>query len=354
MSRLNGIVVGLGAMGSLHLRVLRSIPDVRVAGVVDPDAERREGAVRLDDQCSAFETLDDALEALSIDFACLAVPAHLLPRMATQLVDLDIPVLVEKPLAADEDEGAELVARAEARGALLAVGHVERFNPAVRALKQRLDEGGLGPVYQLHARRLSPYPFRDSVLGVALDLGTHDIDVMRYVTGADVERVYAEVARRPRPGSDAAGAPEDLVCGSLRLAGGTTGLLEVNWVTPRKVRELTVTGEHGTYVVDYLTQDLTHFANPRANISWDALNVVRGTGEGDMTRYALERREPLLVQWEDVLGAIREGRPPAVTGRDGLAALSTARALQRAGREHRPVAPAHGGALVPAPAGGGA
>jgi UDP-N-acetylglucosamine 3-dehydrogenase len=342
MTCLAGMIVGLGAMGSLHLRVLRAMEGVRLAAVVDPDPGRRERALRGDPSCTAFCSVEEALDHETPQFACIASPAPLLPGLARQFLERDVPVLIEKPLARDENDAAAIVSLAEERGVPLAVGHVERFNPAVVALKARLDEGALGAIYQIHARRLSPYPFREAGMGVALDLATHDIDVVRYLTGAEVERVYAEVAHRPAPdGGEVDRRPEDLVCASLRLTTGTTGLLEVNWVTPRKVREITVTGEHGTYVVDYLTQDLTFFANPRANISWDALNVVRGTGEGDMVRYALERREPLVVEWEDVLSAIREGRAPTVRGHDGLAALSTARAMQRAGREHAPVVPAY-------------
>jgi predicted dehydrogenase len=172
-------------------------------------------------------------------------------------------------------------------------------------------------------------------------MATHDIDVVRFLTGSEVDRVYSEVARRAPDDRLARKGTEDLICASLRMADGATGLLEVNWLTPRKVRELTVTGENGTYVVDYLTQDLYYFENPRANIDWDALNVLRGTGEGDMVRFAIERHEPLRAQWDEFLRAVRDGAEPPVSGWDGLAALSIGQAVQRSGREHRPVRPGY-------------
>jgi predicted dehydrogenase len=222
---------------------------------------------------------------------------------------------------------------AESRGLLLSVGHVERFNPAVALLKQKLDEHEAGEIFQIHARRLSPSPDRDSMQGVSLDLATHDLDIMRYLTGSEVTRVYAEAAQR------SSALAEDLICASLRMDDGATGLLEVNWMTPAKVRELSVTGERGMFVVNYLTQDLFFYENPRATIQWDALNVVRGTGEGNMVRFALERREPLRVEWEAFLGAMSDPARAAVTGRDGIAALSAARAIKESGESHTAVVP---------------
>jgi predicted dehydrogenase len=127
---------------------------------------------------------------------------------------------------------------------------------------------------------------------------------------------------------------------------GSTGLLEVNWVTPAKVRELSVTGEKGMFVVNYVTQDLFFYENPRTTIQWYPLNIVRGTGEGNMVRYALERREPLRVQWETYLAALRDPAKATVTGADGIAALSTASAIKQSGRLHEPVVPRYRELLV--------
>jgi predicted dehydrogenase len=250
-------------------------------------------------------------------------------------MDAGLAVLVEKPLAEHEDDARTLVEDAERRGALLSVGHVERCNPAVIALKQRLDEGFAGEIFQMHARRLSPFPDRDSMLGVSLDLATHDIDVMRYLSGQEVERVFAETARRVHDRA------EDLIAATLRLDGGCTGLLEVNWLTPAKVREITVTAEAGTFVLNYLTQELFFYERPTKSTEWSALASIRGAGEGNMIRYALQRREPLMVEGEAFLEALATGSPPLVTGRDGYAAMSTARAIQRAGSSHETTVPGY-------------
>jgi UDP-N-acetylglucosamine 3-dehydrogenase len=332
---LRGVVVGLGVMGSHHLRVLRALSGCSVVAVVDPEDERRAGAWPQDGSIAEHSTLSEALRAHEADFACIAAPVDRLAGLAREAIDAGLAVLVEKPLAASEAEAEELIRHAEERSLLLSVGHVERFNPAVVALKEKLAKNPLGRIYQLHARRLSPYPDRRNLSGVALDLATHDLDVMRHVLGEEVVRVFAETAQR------AGNEFEDLVCASLRFEDDSTGLLEVNWLTPTKVRELTVTGERGMFVVDYLTQDLRFFEHPRAAIEWEALGLVRGSDEGDMIRYAIPRREPLVVQWEAFLAAVRSGGPPPVPGREGLAALSIATAIRRAGQEHQPVVPAY-------------
>ncbi|MFP5369222.1 MAG: Gfo/Idh/MocA family oxidoreductase, partial [Actinomycetes bacterium] len=268
-------------------------------------------------------------------FVGVAAPVAHLPALAHDAIAAGASVMVEKPMAPSEEDGAAIVRAAAEAGVVLSVGHVERFNPAVLALKQRLDAGAAGRLFQIHARRLSPFPFRENMAGVALDLATHDIDVIRYLTGSEIERVYAETASRTPTGN------EDLLSASLRLDDGTTGVLEVNWLTPAKVRELSVTAEGGMFVVNYLTQDLFFYENPRVGIEWDALAVVRGTGEGNMTRFAIDRREPLRVQWEAFLAAVAGDAAPEVTGHDGLAAMSTAHAIRRSGKEHTAVVPGY-------------
>jgi UDP-N-acetylglucosamine 3-dehydrogenase len=336
-----GLLVGLGTMGTHHLRVLRALPGVRLCGAVDPREDRRNAAAAVAPDVPVLPTLEQGLAVARPDFVCLAAPACTLPGLAHEALDAGAAILVEKPMAPTEEEAVGMVREADARGVLFSVGHVEWFNPAVMALRERLDRGFGGRIYQIHARRLSPFPLRESPSGVALDLATHDLDIIRRLTGSEVARVHAETARRAGSRSD------DLLSASIRLDSGTAGVVEANWLTPAKVRELSVTAEEGMFTVDYLTQDLSFFENPRANIEWDALAVVRGTGEGNMTRYALERREPLRVEWEAFLSALGDDREPPVSGWDGVAALSIACAAQRSGELHAPQVPSYRSLALP-------
>lgn len=332
---LRGVIAGIGTMGSHHLRVLRALPGVDVPVVVDPDPGRRATVQATHAGVTTYATLAEALVRHDLDFAALAAPIEALPALVHEALAGGLHALVEKPTAPDEEAAAAMFSDAEARGLVLGVGHVERFNPAVIALKHKLEAGLVGRIVQMHARRLSPFPNREGRRGVALDLATHDIDVMRYITGAEVDRVFAETSRP-------LGLPgEDLLCAALRFDDDAIGVLEVNWMTPTKVRQLDVIGERGMCVVDYLTQDLCYYEHPTKPTEWEPFAGITGGGEGDMVRYALERREPLRVQWEAFLAAVRDGRGAPVDARDGLAALSTALAIRRAGERHEVVVPGY-------------
>src|SRR5438874_7450751 len=318
---LRGVIVGLGVMGSHHLRILDSWSEVKVIAVVEQDRGRREAALEMHPGVRGHESLEQALEEHELDFACLAVPVGALPTCTGAALGAGLHTFVEKPMAPNEDEALAMIAAAAERGLVLGAGYVERFNPAVVALKQKLEEGMIGRIVQMHARRLSPFPNRDGMAGVALDLATHDIDLMRDLSSSEIERVSAESVAM-------SGQAEDLICAVMRFDSGATGLLEVNWITPTKVRELSILGEGGMFVVDYLTQDLTFYEHPTKATEWDQLAGMHGGAEGDMVRYALERREPLRLQWEAFVGALRAGGPAPVGGSDALATLSTARAIR--------------------------
>jgi UDP-N-acetylglucosamine 3-dehydrogenase len=337
---LQGAVIGLGAMGGMHARVLASLPGVELVAAIDPDPARREATAVAHPRARVHATLEQAIAAHALDVAAVAVPVEQLPAVGHAALAHGLHVLLEKPTAPDEEQAVALATAADERGLVLTIGHVERFNPAVQLLKRKLDEGLIGRVLQMQARRLSPFPNRDGMHGVALDLATHDIDVMRYLTSSEVQRVYAETEQRVHERG------EDLLCATLRFDDGTTGLLEVNWITPAKVRQLSVTGEHGMLTVDYLTQELCFYEHPTRATRWDTLARIRGGGEGDMVRYAVERREPLRMEWEAFLDAVRAGGAPPVSARDGAAALSTARAIRRAGEAHEVVVPAYPGVRV--------
>ena len=141
---------------------------------------------------------------------------------------------------------------------MLTVGHIERFNPAIRELRRRLEAGELGRIFQISATRLGPFPARIRDVGVVVDLAPHDLDVMRFLVRAEPVRIYAETERRIHT------EHEDLFNGTVRFANGVLGVLNINWVTPTKRRVLTVTGERGMYVADYISQDLVFYANPEA------------------------------------------------------------------------------------------
>jgi UDP-N-acetylglucosamine 3-dehydrogenase len=334
---LRAAVIGCGSMGRNHLRVLAELEGIALVAAADEDAKSRELAGRRFN-VPTHAGHEELLERAKPDFVVVAVPTIAHYKVAGDTLRAGVATLVEKPLAANVDEARALVDLAASHNALLAVGHVEHFNPAVSELKRRLDTGELGRVFLAHVRRLGPFPARVQDIGVVLDLATHDLDVLRYLVHPDVVRVFAETEQRIHT------AHEDLVCAQLRFANGAIANLDINWLTPAKVRTLTLTGERGMFVVDYLVQDLYFYANDQAMIQWQTLQNLSGVSEGSMTRYKVEKREPLRVELEQFATAVGRklqrpfagdsgaGEPTLVTAEDGFEALRLATLIVESGR----------------------
>jgi predicted dehydrogenase len=307
---LRAAVIGLGMMGANHARVLNELPGVDLVGVADLD-EVAVGRATAGRTARGYREADAMLAAERPELVVVAVPTSLHLPATLQALEAGAHVLVEKPIAPDRIEAEAMIAAAESAGRLLTVGHIERFNPAIRELSRRLDDGELGRVFQIRASRLGPFPARVRDVGVVVDLAPHDLDVMRFLLRTEPVRMYAETEQRIHTDH------EDLFTGLIKFESGAVGLLEINWLTPTKVRRLTVTGERGMYEADYITQDLVFFTNPDERL----------VAEGEMTRRAVQRREPLAVELSEFVSAIRSGGPPPVSPQDALIAMLLARAM---------------------------
>ena len=322
-------VIGCGMMGSNHVRVYSDMPDVELVGVADTNTEATAAVAR---KCSSRCYADylRLLDETRPDAVSIAVPTTDHLAVALPAIERGIHLLIEKPLAFTAEEAKDIIHAAARAKVCLMVGHIERFNPAVHLLKKKLDQGELGNVFQIDARRQGPFPARVLDVGVVIDLAVHDLDVMRYITGAEITRVFAETEHRINS------VHEDLLSGLVRLDDGAVGTITINWLTPTKIRELYVTGQCGMFRVDYLTQDLYFFENAKANgTDWETLRVLRGVSEGRMIRYVVEKREPLRVELEAFVSAARGEMPAPVSGADGLKAIELAQAMIASGLEHQ-------------------
>lgn len=324
-------VIGAGAMGRNHARVLSEMDGIQLVAVADLLADsaekvaRRYGAIPYTDVNRLFDEQKP-------DAVTIAVPTVEHLRVAKAAAIRGIHMLIEKPIAFSVAEGQEIIDAAEQHNVVLMIGHIERFNPAVAALKQHLAADELGRIFQIDARRQGPFPARVFDVGVVIDLAVHDLDIIRYVTDDEIIRVFAETERRIH------GSHEDLLAGLVRLKDGAVGTLMINWLTPTKIRELMVTGERGMFRVDYLTQDLYFFENSVTNGSdWQPLSVLRGVSEGRMIRHTVSKREPLRAELDAFLMAVRGEAKPAVSGLDGLRAIELAQAIVTSGVEQRVV-----------------
>ncbi len=316
---LRGAVLGLGMIGRHHARLLQAMERMRFAGAVDPGGDRF-GAVH--DPALVAPSIDELLTRGRPDFAVVAVPTDEHAASVRELTAAGVHVLVEKPLAATATEARAIIDLCGAAGVHAAVGHVERCNPALLELRHRVREGQLGQVFLIATERIGPFPDRVRDVGVVKDLATHDLDLVRWLGDAPVERVAAQIQHRMER------EHEDLVLATGALGSGVSFNCVVDWLSPTKVRRTRVLGERGMLVADTLTADLTFYANATVASEWDATRSLRGVSEGDMTRYALARREPLLVELEGFADLL-EGVPGAevVSLAEGLEAVACAEAV---------------------------
>lgn len=311
-------VIGLGMMGRHHVRILRGLPGVELVGVCDPLGDPHGVAVGM----TRTDTVAELI-SLGIDAAVVATPTDDHLGVGLELAAAKVAALIEKPLAVDVTAGEQLVAAFAASGVIAAVGHVERFNPAVRELKSRLLSGDLGDVFQIATSRQGPFPDRIRDVGVIKDLATHDIDLTAWIAGSSYTSVAAHTAHR-------AGRPhEDLVAAVGVLADGTVTNHLVNWLSPAKTRQVVVTGELGCFVADTLTADLTYYANGSVASEWDAISKFRGVAEGDVIRFAIAKPEPLTVELTGFCRAVAGDGGEIVTAEDGLETLRVADAIAR-------------------------
>jgi len=288
-------VIGVGSMGRHHVRVYHEL-GVNIVGVADADSEKaRKIAVQYGTKAYAdyIELLNQGLDAVSI-----TVPTIEHKAAALAAIEQGVNLLIEKPIADSVVSAWEILSAAEKKKIKLLVGHIERFNPAVQRLKQIIDEGILGKLILISARRVGPFVPRISDTGIIVDVATHDIDISRYLVGEECISVFARSTHYKNMKGDAALILMDF--------GGVFASIEVNWYTPYKVRSLSVTGTKGIAYLDYLKQELE----------------IHNT-KGSMIP-EIERKEPLRRELVHFLDCIAGDKQPLVTGYDGLKALEIA------------------------------
>jgi UDP-N-acetylglucosamine 3-dehydrogenase len=321
-AKLRAGLIGLGAMGRNHARVLGLLDGVDLVGVADPAGDVH-GAVR---GVPVVNSVQDLI-ALGIDYAVVCAPTAYHEEVGLELARNGVSALIEKPLAPSVEASRRLVDAFETAGLVAGVGHIERYNPALQSLRLRLEAGELGEVFQVVTRRQGPFPHRIADVGVVMDLATHDIDLTAWVTGQAYTSISARtVSRSGRP-------HEDMVAAVGQLADGSMVNHLVNWLSPLKERSTVVTGDRGCFVADTLTADLTYYANGATNTEWEALRSFRGVAEGDMVRYAIPKREPLLVEHERFRDAVEGKESDIVTLREGLRTVEVSAAVLESARE---------------------
>jgi UDP-N-acetylglucosamine 3-dehydrogenase len=329
--QLRAAVIGLGAMGRHHVRVYGDLPQVNLVAVADvsESAVSRATAQRL---IRGYTDIEEMLDREKPDLVSIVVPTSLHHQVALMAMQRGVHALVEKPIAGTLDQALDMIWTAEQNSVRLMIGHIERFNPAIVELKRRIEQ--VGDIFQISARRIGPFPDRIQDVGVVVDLASHDIDAMNYIIETPVESVYAQTAQRIHA------AHEDMLLGTMRFAGGTIGSLDVNWLTPTKIRELTVIGSRGTFAANYLTQDLAFFENAASPSEWDDFSTLQQVSEGHAIRYAFRKEEPLRAELEAFVESVRHDTAPPAPPQGAADALAIALDLIESARTGQPIKPA--------------
>jgi UDP-N-acetylglucosamine 3-dehydrogenase len=319
-------LVGIGMMGRNHARVLHALEGVELVAIADPAGDKH-------DMAGSALVVDSvgALIEQRIDAAVVAVPTRYHLDAGLQLAAAGVHTLIEKPLATDGSEAQQLVKAFEGAGLVNAVGHIERYNPALRALRFRLENGELGEIYQVATRRQGPFPNRIADVGVVKDLATHDIDLTAWVIQSPYAQVSAQTAHK------SGREHEDLISITAQMQDGTVVSHLVNWLSPLKERITIVTGERGAFVADTLQGDLTFHENGLVATEWDQVATFRGVTEGNSIRFAIAKPEPLRVQHENFRDAVLGSSSDIVTMREGLATVAVADACIQSSREGRTI-----------------
>lgn len=293
-------VAGAGVMGRNHARVLTDIRDVELTHVFDPDAVVAEGVAEA--YGAAPVTTAEAFANAGLDAAVIATPNRTHADLGVALLERGVHVLVEKPIAATVEDAQRLIDAAKANDRVLMVGQVERFNPAVEAVKRAIADED---VISIQITRVGPFPPRMGEVGVVIDLAVHDIDIIRHLTDSEIVEVQPQLARTKAE-------REDTALLQFRLANGTIAHITTNWVTPYKTRTLQVATKAKFVVADLMTRQVTEYFGQQP----DGTYSTRGVHSWP--------NEPLKKELEAFVHAIRTGEPPAVTGEDGLRNLEVA------------------------------
>lgn len=289
-------MIGVGAIGQHHARVYSALPGVDLVGVADIDFEKAQN-IATQYKTKAYtdynELLDHDLDAVSI-----AVPTSEHKKVALSTIQMGVNLLIEKPISDSVRDAQEIIAAAEAIGVKIMIGHIERYNPVITKLKEIIDNGILGKLLCLSARRVGPFVPRVSDAGIIVDVATHDIDVIRYLVGSECTSIFARSTNYKNRKGDTA----ILLMGF----GDISASVEVNWYTPHKVRTLTGTGTGGIAYIDYIKQELEIY-NEESKI------VPR-----------IDKEEPLKLELEHFLDCISNNKVPITNGYDALKTLEIA------------------------------
>ena len=315
-------IMGTGVMGRNHARVAANAGLLKAVCDLDEKAAREIGKLY---EVKAYTDPEEFFGKADIDAVIIATPTNSHFPMGKLALDTGKHLLLEKPICSTVEEANSLIDLSEKKGLVLSVGLIERHNPVVSFTRDLLERGGLGQIISISARRVSQYPTRIRDVGVIMDLGIHDIDALRYLTGDEVKKVYTQAGRTKHE------LFEDHANIMLKFGSGISGHIETNWLTPMRVRKVYITCSKGFMVMDYIAQSVE--ISTSSYIDGDLDNVYQMATQYKKETVVVKNEEPLKRELNDFVRAIETGGKPFVTAEDGMRALEIAQSCLRSFRE---------------------
>ncbi len=308
-------VVGVGQMGQHHARVYSELSkdfDLELVGVADKDVER----AREIGEKYGYDVYEDHKKLVEedVDAVTIAVPTSFHKDVALDFIENGTDVLIEKPIADTVENGEKILEASKEYDVNVGVGHIERYNPSVQKLKKVIDDGTLGDIMSINGKRVGPLAIRIRDVGIIIDLAVHEMDVISYLFDEKIRKVTAKSGNAKHPAD-----VEDYAQIMIDFNDGKTGIVETNWLTPHKTRQLTVVGSKGIAYLDYIDQSLIVH-----NSEWKQ-------------EYKIEEREPLKNEIEDFLSSCQNGSEPCVTCEDGIHVLKAALSAKESSKTDKKV-----------------
>jgi UDP-N-acetylglucosamine 3-dehydrogenase len=316
---LNVGVIGIGSMGQNHVRVYSEIANLLSVSDADPE---RVNKIRKKYNIKGYEDYRELLANPELEAVSIATPTDTHFEVGMAAIKAGKHVLIEKPFTTTKEEGEKLISAAAEHNVTLAVGQIERYNPVVRLTKDMLMKNNFGDLISLTSRRVSSFPARIKDVGVIFDLAIHDIDVLRYLVGTKIISVYTLGGTSK---TEHAHKFEDHANILLEFKGKKytiSGFIEVNWLTPMKVRKVSITCSKNFVEFDYINQSLD--VSSSTIIDYDITNLYQLPQKYEIRRISVKPEEPLKNELTDFLTAAKSGKKPLVTGEEGLETLKVA------------------------------
>lgn len=316
MNKLKAAVIGIGNMGKFHVRNYSEIPEVELVAVSDID-ESIGKKIATEFKCKYYKDYKELAKKEKPDLVSVAVPTIYHKEIAIYFLQHGIHVLLEKPIAESLKSARKILAAEKKSKAKLTIGHIERFNPAVIKVKEIIDSGYLGKVNSIIVRRVGIYPLHIKDADVIIDLAVHDIDIVNYLLESLPDSIHSNAGKSIT-------ANRNDYADIFMKYGDTSVLVQVNWLTPVKIRKLNITGSKGYLEMDYITQEISLYENKYDKVANDFGELVVKFGNPKITMVDVNKEQPLKREILEFIKCIKNNKQPFVTTKQAMDALKIA------------------------------